>query len=85
MLRVLLVWNERVREGTGERHTSVDNGVGTFTDFLVFDPVARPTVKMARKGEQRKATIVFDVLRWPFRRHPFNGTPQRDVFHMERP
>ena len=42
MLPDLLVYGERVRDDTSKGRTSVDDGVGTFTDFLVFDPVVRP-------------------------------------------
>ena len=72
MLRDLVVWNERVRNGASEQRTSVDDGVSAFTDFLVFYPIQRSrwSTRTSREGDH---TIVSGVPRWLFRLHPSNA------------
>lgn len=58
-----------VRKNARRRRTPIHNCVGTFTDFLVLDPVVRRR-RSRYEHEQTRATIFSDVPRWPFRQHP---------------
>lgn len=52
--------SERVRECMGKRRTSVDHGIGAFTDFLIFGPVARPR-RSRRHTRARRQVLPFSL------------------------